>query len=1211
LGEFEGTSRFEIRRRLGAGGMGVVYEAYDRDRDARVALKTVKHADADALYRFKAEFRALQDIDHPNVIRLGELIADEGTWFFTMEYVAGVDFLTHVRSSAAGDDATAETLRPATVCAFDERKLRAAAIQLAGALRALHAADLVHRDVKPSNVLVADDRVVLLDFGLVTVATPEGESTGDHIVGTAAYMAPEQAASGKIGPAADWYGFGALLYEALTLRPPFAGSTYEVLLAKQRYEPPAPSTIAAGVPSDLDVLCRDLLRRDPAARPSGERILERLGAPVRTLAAGSSYRRRHATQTGPFVGRAQELEVLRGALRRTRTGVPAVLLVRGESGVGKTELVKHFADHAQQDDAECVVLTGRCYERESVPYKGFDSLADALGRYLGRLPAADCQALMPTNAYLLPRLFPVLSRVRVIANSPRAARQTEDPRELRARMFEALRDLLVRLALRRPLVLFIDDLQWADADSLTLLREILHPPDGPDLLLVATVRADRPLPALDDLGELVRTLEVDNLGEDEARELVDLLAPDADVDATARIVSEAGGHPLFIQELARSSDGDSSRTSLDQVMWRRAARLDPGALQLLELLCVAAEPLGLDVCADVLGAEQDECERWAAQLRVASFARHAGIRHAEQFEPYHDRVRACVLARVRDDAVRKLHGDLAGALERSGAAPEAILRHLRAAGDLARAAELAEQAGRRAQDTLAFDRAAELFLEALELGDPDPVRARELSLLAATALMNAGRSARAGELFLAAADGADSVERLDRLRLAAEMLLISGYIEEGLRALRFLLTDIDVAYPSTPRRALMMIARNRIWLRLRGLGWHRREAEELPASTLRAIDTLKAAAHGLTMVDTIRGLAFQSRHLLLSLRAGEPSRIVTSLAREAGFLAFAGPKKARRVAALVRKARAAAAEVDSPYAVAWCDAAEGSAAYFLGRFEECRRRAAPVIAQFEALDEDTSWELTAARFFHAQSLQQLGEFAELAELARACLRDARRRGDRHTEAIFRKMPILGWLATGGSDLARAQTAFEPWSPGSDAYHLHHWYTWRARAEIALYDGTAGQVRQDAERELAMIDAALVARAHTLQTMTQAIWGRIVIGSREDLGLRETVRQVRRTVRRLMKQRVPYADVEACLLEATADALTGRDQRAIATLGRAIAVADEQGLRFHAAAAHHARGTLTRGDAGRADLDAAEAYLRAQGCTEPDKMIRVYAPGFDR
>lgn len=666
---------YEVLDELGRGGMGVVYKARDLQRNELVALKTVQGLNPENLYRFKREFRTLAGVTHRNLVALYDLISDGNVWFFTMELLDGVPFTAYARTTTVGDR-EADSNRDG---------LRGALRQLVEGVAALHAAGKLHRDVKPSNALVTrEGRVVLLDFGLVAELDGDGHhrSTEQHVLGTVAYMAPEQAASQSLTPAADWYSVGVILYEALTGRHPFRGSVLQVLQDKQHQDPPPPQVLVPAAPADLNDLCVDLLRRDPTARPCGTEILARLGGVAGNRQRGDES----ATPRRPFVGRSPHLEALTSAFALMEQGCPVALDVRGRSGTGKSTLVRHFLEHLD-GRPDVVILEGRCYQQESVPYKAFDGLVDALSRHWRRLAPDVAAGLLPRDIAPLARLFPVLNRVPAVAAAPRRGNEEVDPLLLRRQAFAALREVLARLGDRCRLVLFIDDLQWGDVDSARLLADLLKPPEAPALLLLASYRSEdadtspclRGLrEGLTGIGEALtqRVVSVEPLAQAEATDLARQLLGRAGAEAEA-VARESGGSPFFILELVAHAQTEAGSAAaglaLDEVLWSRMGQLSEETRRLLEVVAVAGRPLAAtDVCAAAgLAAVPRQV---LLQLQSGRLLVSSGPPESEIWNCYHDRVRESVLRHLAECERHERHRRLAETLEASAGPDAATVR---------------------------------------------------------------------------------------------------------------------------------------------------------------------------------------------------------------------------------------------------------------------------------------------------------------------------------------------------------------------------------------------------------------------------------------------------------------------------------------------------------------------------------------------------------
>jgi serine/threonine protein kinase len=1232
--EFEGTERFQVLTRLGHGGMGTVYQVIDRVRQTRVALKSVGQVAGDELLRFKREFRALSEIDHPNIIELGELLEENGEWFFTMELISGTDFLEHVRGRALPAPPLSEALKKRAVedtrrhrvktpgsrldlpivrdLGFDEARLRSALAQLADALYAVHVQGHVHRDVKPSNVLVTSEgRVVVIDFGLVAGPRTAALSTEMHIVGTVGYMSPEQA-TGTSGPEADWYAMGAMLYEALTGRLPLEGTGLPLLIRKQTELPPRPRLLVPEVPEDLDALCMDLLAIDPARRPSGREVLQRLH--VETMRTDRISSSTLGSRREDVVGRETELRVLEDLFEETLAGSQRIVTLIGESGVGKTAVLRCFEARIAEHQPETVVLHGRCYEQETVPFKALDSVMDQLSRWLKRLPPERVLDLMPEDVGVLGKTFPVLQRVSVVAKARRDRFEVKDPQQRRIMVMRTLRAVFDALARHSPLIIVIDDFQWSDQDSLRMLAELTSPPDPPPLMLVYSTRHDEELEEVD-RGTVLRLAPLSAARSLElARSMARFLGKvtPQQLEAVAR---EAEGYPFLIEALlfqlgdTRFAEG----TGLDERIAGTVRALDEQSRRLVEVVCLAGFPVTQQVAAEAAGLEPSELNQRLRALRLQKLLKTSGTLNTDTAEPYHDRIRVAVAADLSRERRQVVHDALARALEAHRGEPRQIAHHLRSGAEPARAVTYMVSAAERALQAHAFERAGVFYGEALSIGDLPRDQKRTLLVARGRALASAGKGRLAAEVFASAIDGANATESLDLRRRVAEQLLIAGWYHEGLAACEAFVESLGIRVPRHPKRVLIQYLWTDFVLWLRGVRHKIRERDQLSPNEISRVDAYWSMAKGIAPYDPVRAELFHARGLLLALKAGEPYRLSRALALSSLTLIIFNPAARSRADARLATARTLAQRAGHPHGLAFVDMMEGMLEYLAHcRFKRTVEIVAPAREALRQNCDDVAWELELCEQASRLCFYWMGEWKRLIDEAPE-LRKSDDRGHRFLQGQSRQQ-WMSFAAALNRDFTGARKEIDQVVDfeRSSASPIERFLHLVAHLRVDLIEGTVHGALARYEMFRPGFIERLALKPTIMRTLYESLGVVVLLAAAEQragAGRAQLFERAERQASAMVRKGVECTAPLVALALAVVRFESGHMEAAVNQLTIAEDGFAEQSMLAHLAVAKRRRGQILGGDAGRALIAEAEAFFAHQGVHDVPAASRLLGPGF--
>ena len=736
--------RYHVISKLGQGGMGIVYLVKDPLRaDQVLALKLVRTENLGdrSMAQFKYEFATLGQLHHPNLVEVydfGSIFSVEelpeaehlNAFFYTMQYIQGEDLLSLAQRHLATPPASREA---------DYTWLYEVIVQVCRALAYIHSRGLIHYDVKSRHIQITPaGQVKLMDFGLIGEPRAGGQI---KVRGTPDYIAPELIRGGEVDQRADLYSLGVTLYEIVTGQLPF-GDTSSIVLMRRHLEeqPDLPSQLVSHVPQGLQDLIMKLLEKEPANRyASAGQVIQAINAisgldfPVETRETRRGY-----IQSARFVGRESEMARLQGLLMRMLQGQGNLVMIAGAAGMGKLRLAREFKARAQVQ--RVLVCEGACLQQDSAPYRPWAGIYSQLIPHIRTHQPKALAEHGPAASALMPDLA---AQFNLAAPRP----ETGEP----AALLRSVSALL--LAVNQPLVVILEDLQYADAESVDLLEVLSLQAEGHRLLLIGLYRDD-------EIGEahplqrvLVRAAGPDHAGEmlclqplneDDVEIFVrsmlgaeDAASAPLPAGLLPRLMAETGGNPTFIQSVMQSLveedllhyDGSQWQIDLENLALpagileaarRHLKRLDGDLLELLQWAAALGEWLEVDVLLEVCGRD---CEpamgliQRAVSQHVLEVGQRAGV---QVYRFTTDAMRQAVYQTLTPEARQERHQRIIDVLNKLYPAEKVadwLAWHALRAGNPQQTLQALRQAAENAVQRQANETAVRYYGEALALLD--------------------------------------------------------------------------------------------------------------------------------------------------------------------------------------------------------------------------------------------------------------------------------------------------------------------------------------------------------------------------------------------------------------------------------------------------------------------------------------------------------------
>jgi anti-anti-sigma factor len=709
--------RYQIQSKLGEGELDAVLKAVDLQTNQTVALKILSPSySPEAIDRFIHHTRQLVGLEHKNIVKVFSQDKEGSYTFVVEEYVADQTLLDLLEHS--------DSLIPA------EQALDIV-MGLNLGLEYAHSHGIIHGDLKPQNILLSEQGVKICDFGLGRLEEGRNLLDAPILRLAAAYLAPEQILGQALDDRTDLYAMGVILYRLFTGQLPFEGSDQEIMQAHLYQTPRSPRELNPDISLSLEYLILKLLAKNPNDRYASANQARRVSSGLVFSGGETRY------QSETLVGRGKQLQALQAYWAEACAGHGQLVFISGEAGIGKTSLAQQVAAQSKSP----VLLIGRCQElKESPAYQPFSEVLQA---YFATVSPEffdeEARQLVGNFAHLIPEVRQALSRL----PEPPPLR----PKQEHIRLMSNLTQFIKRASAERPWLLILDNLHWADQNSLDLLRYLSHQLPGMSLLIIGTYRdteLERGHPLLKTLRDLsghptYRHFPLNRLSQvDVGQILANIWQRPVPVDLIEKIYEHAHGNPFYVEEVAKGLVDDGLITlagkeidfslveevrlpqTIHEAVWQRIRHLSSDTQNLLHQAAILGQTFKFDELQEMSNLPEWEVLEHLALAMERQLVQEAPGETRLRFS--YAEIQSVLYTDLGTFRRRRLHHKAGEALERLATPnPERIAGkltyHFSEAGEFDKALVYSIQAARQAEAIYANEAALLWYRRTLEMLD--------------------------------------------------------------------------------------------------------------------------------------------------------------------------------------------------------------------------------------------------------------------------------------------------------------------------------------------------------------------------------------------------------------------------------------------------------------------------------------------------------------